>query len=710
MTKKHTHNVILLISSFFILFSINTLSFAETEKRQNAINGIMDLSGFDWELNDYVNLNGQWEFYWEQLLDPEDFKNNEVPDEKNYISLPRAWNNYEVNNKKLSSDGYATYRLTIKNAGNSVSGIKIPRILTSYKLFINGELISSAGKVSADKNQMVPQYLTSVKYFRPVSDSIEIIVQVANFKHRSGGILENIKLGTAANISRIHSNNIAFELFLFGGLFLIGLYHIILFIYRPKGRVNLYFGLFSILISARTLLVGEIYFIQLFPGFSWEVAHKIQTLSYYIGIPLFIFYLNQVLPLDSFKKVNKLICYFASAFTLLVLLTPARVFTCFNPLYQFFSYLVFMYIIYILIVSCCKKRENSFVMALGAALLIVTVVNDLIFLSTAYAGSNNYLLKKIVSKGNLSSLGLLLFVFSQCLILARNCSISHSKVELLKNKLKQTNLRLEEKVLERTNELENSRDELEKAYEVVSKSDKSLKNLTQNISHDLRTPLSAIKGYVDAILDGLVKEPEQQKKYLIKVNEKVNSLNSMVQDLLDLSLLQSRRSKFNFKQISIGAFTKIIKGKYSLYMNNENVLFKFTYSDEFSEANLSNLYLVVDILNIERVFDNLIDNAIKYTRERKKIEVSFDFTPDRKYLEVKVSDNGIGISEEDLPYVFDRSYMVSKSRLDNNSRGLGLSIVKEIVESHDGKVFAESELSKGSNFFFTLPVCTKKEE
>lgn len=65
MTKKHTHNVILLISSFFILFSINTLSFAETEKRQNAINGIMDLSGFDWELNDYVNLNGQWEFYWE---------------------------------------------------------------------------------------------------------------------------------------------------------------------------------------------------------------------------------------------------------------------------------------------------------------------------------------------------------------------------------------------------------------------------------------------------------------------------------------------------------------------------------------------------------------------------------------------------------------------------------------------------------------------
>lgn len=706
MNKKTMQNVILLISAFFI-FAINPISFADATKGQNATNGIMDLSDFDWEQRNTVDLDGQWKFYWERLLDPKDFKENIVPAEKSYISLPRVWNNYEIDGKKLSGDGYATYRLTIKNAGNSVLGIIIPRILTSYKLFINGDLISSAGKVSADKNQMLPQYLTSVKYFHPVSDSIEIIIQVANFKHRSGGILENIKLGTAANISRIHSNNTAFEFFLFGGLFIMGLYHIILFIYRPKGRANLYFGLFSIMISARTLFVGEIYFIQLFPGFSWEAAHKIQTLSYYIGIPLFILFLNQVFLLDSFNKINKLIYFVASAFAFLVLLTPARVFTCFNPLYQFFSYFVFMYVIYILIVSCCKKRESSFVMALGTALLIVTVVNDLIFLSTAYAGSNNYLLKKIVSKGNLSSLGLLLFVFSQCLILARNCSISHSKVELLKNKLKQTNLRLEEKVLERTNELENSRDELEKAYEVVSKSDKSLKNLTQNISHDLRTPLSAIKGYVDAILDGLVKEPEQQEKYLTKINEKVDFLNSMVQDLLDLSLLQSRRLQFDFKQISIDAFTKIISDKYSLNLNNESVLFKFNYSSEFNELDITNFYLVVDILKLERVFDNLLDNAIKYTPERKKIEISFNFSQDKRELIATVSDNGIGISKEDLPYVFDRSYMVSKSRLDNNSRGLGLSIVKEIVENHDGKVFAESELSKGSNFSFTLPVHTK---
>lgn len=710
---KYLLKAFIILSIFLsMLLSACTPGHAESKSKPEAVNGMLDLTGWDWERDGVAALDGQWEFYWQELLAPEDFKKAEIKTEKELIMLPRAWNKFIINEKPLSGSGYATYRLIINHLGDQILGIKVPRIFTSYKLWINGELAAYAGKVGADKSQMVPQYLPQVKYFKPESGTIELVIQAANFRHRSGGILESLQIGSASQINEIHIINLTLELFLFGSLFIIGFYHIALFLFRTKEKSTLYFGIYSLLISARTLLVGEIFLIHLFPDFSWEIAHKIQTLAYYFGVPLVVLFLDATFPKDICRRADNFIKIFSSIFGILVLLTPVRIFSLFNPVYQVFSFIVFLYVFYIVFITCRRKREGSYFIGIGVIILILCTINDIIFLSTVLADSDNHFLRNFVTRGDLSSVGLLIFTFTQSLVLARKFSKSFSNVELLTEQLQQVNAGLEEKVNERTHDLETSKEELRKAYQAVSRSQKSLQDLMQNISHDLRTPLAAIKGYVNTILDGIVKEPEQQKKYLGRVNDKVNHLNSMVQDLLDLSQLQSRQLKLQLTRIPVKSLVETSTEKYSLDMTNACRLFKVKYPAIWQDntSGLAGLFIMADTEKLERVFSNLLSNALKYTSEGDHIELGFDLTEDNKNLLIQVSDTGNGILPDDLPNIFNRFYMSSKAReRDDNSRGLGLAIVKEIVEYHDGQIWVESKIGQGSRFSFTLPVYDRNE-
>lgn len=710
MFSKHFLKILIITTLLFTVL-ISACSFSPAEAvtdKPVAANGVLDLTDWNWEQDGIVSLDGQWEFYWQELLTPEDFQKTSTTAKKELITVPMAWNKYVINGEQLSGDGYATYRLLINTPKDQILGIKIPRIFTSYNFWVNGELITSNGKVAINKDQMIPQYLPKVKYIKPETDTMELVIQVANFRHRSGGILESLLIGPETQISEQRIRTLALELFLFGSLFIIGFYHLGLFIFRTKDRSTFYFGLYSLLISIRTLLVGEIFFIHLFPGFSWEIAHKLQTLSYYLGVPLLFMFLKSIFPNDISSRINNFIQAFGLSFALLVLLTSAKIFTQFNSIYQLFTLtLVIPYCLYFLFSVCYKKREGSYLIGAGVLVLILFTINDIVFLSVILNDSGNHFLRSFITRGNLSSWGLLIFVFAQSLVLAKKFSKSFTKVEFMTEELQHLNEGLEKKVKERTHALETSKKELEKAYQAVSNSEKSRQHLVQNISHDLRTPLTSIKGYVGAILDGIVKEPEQQKKYLGRVIEKVTSLNQMVQELMELSQLESRQLKLNFNPISIKLLIKSTAEKYSLDMKASKVKFQTNYPPGYIEETnwAEHLMLSLDIEQLDRVFTNLLSNALSHTSEGGSIDLNFDLTEDKKKLLIEVSDTGIGIPEEDLPHIFERFYKVSKARqISHKSSGLGLAIAKEIVEYHGGQIWVESEISKGTHFSFTLPI------
>jgi hypothetical protein len=203
-------------------------------------------------------LDGEWEFYWSRLLQPEDFKEN-LQQMTGYINAPQSWNGYIVNSQKIDGYGCATYRLRIKvQNGTYMYGMRILPMGTEYKLWVNGELLSLNGKVGTTGPETAAQYLTREIFFTSQQPYMELILQISNFQHQKGGFWYSIELGSAQQIENSALFKLWFEMFLVGALFIIGLYHLGFYIFRRKERSALYFALFCLDVAIRSLTFTNI--------------------------------------------------------------------------------------------------------------------------------------------------------------------------------------------------------------------------------------------------------------------------------------------------------------------------------------------------------------------------------------------------------------------------------------------------------------------
>lgn len=220
------------------------------------------------------------------------------------------------------------------------------------------------------------------------------------------------------------------------------------------------------------------------------------------------------------------------------------------------------------------------------------------------------------------------------------------------------------------------------------------RDFVANVSHELKTPLTSIKGFIETLLEGALEDKDNNRHFLEIVREHANRLEALVNDLLDLSKLESRTQEFKQERVVLNELAgEILRGFQSQLAKKEIV-----EKNELDET----LVVNADRQKIERVFINLIDNAIKFNRQKGNIRIygqSLDAV-----VKVYIEDTGQGISEKDLSRIFERFYRVDKARSrELGGTGLGLSIVKHIVELHGGSVGVESTEGAGSRFWFTLP-------
>ncbi len=214
-----------------------------------------------------------------------------------------------------------------------------------------------------------------------------------------------------------------------------------------------------------------------------------------------------------------------------------------------------------------------------------------------------------------------------------------------------------------------------------------------NVSHELRTPLSLIKGYVETLLEGARNDPEVSERFLKIIERNTQRLDLLIQDLLTISALESGRMNLNLQPIDMHPLVDRIFTHLNSKAENKNVRL-------INE--MPGLIANGDADRLDQVFANLVDNAIKYGRPQGVVKVGGKKLDDDR-MEIYVQDDGPGIPPESLDRVFERFYRVDKARSrDQGGTGLGLSIVKHIVHSHGGEVWAKSELTKGTTFFFTL--------
>jgi len=479
MCKRKLRIIIMLMIVLIILGGCSDQK--PTTTKENADKGMMNLAQLDLE-NEVVCLDGQWEFYWNQLLAPGEASPEALT---GYIQIPGSWNKY-IENEEQSGYGYATYRLLYIAEENERLAFKIPRLFTSYEFWVNGELIATAGKVGKTKDTMTPQYLPQVALFESQQGTNEILIQISNFYHRSGGVLESIELGSEKQVFELRYTNLAREFILFGSLICLGAYHLALFFFRKKNTSALYFGSFCLLVGIRTLLVGERFFIYLFPDFSWEVAHKIQTLTFYFGVPLILMFFMSVYPQYFHDRIIKIAQIIGVAFGFLVLLTPARIFTLFNPVYQIWTAFAIIYILAVLMRLAIYKEKGRWFIILGALALLLSSANDVIFHSIWMNDYEFALLKSFIRTGNLSSMGQFVFAFINSLHLARSFSDSLEQEEILTAKLTEINSNLDELVLQRTSDLKKSNERIEHQKLELERTNCALEGLT------LKDPLTGL--------------------------------------------------------------------------------------------------------------------------------------------------------------------------------------------------------------------------
>ncbi|GIX41676.1 MAG: hypothetical protein KatS3mg129_1409 [Leptospiraceae bacterium] len=519
--------------------------------------GILDLKNWDFSKQGMVPLKGEWEFYYNQLLNPEDFINNSYSTIK-YLNSPSSWT--DIN---LPEKGYATYRIKIINLKtNQMLGLKIPYMNSSYNLYLNGQLIAKNGIVATKEDLYIPQHLPQIRIFQNNSAELEIILQIANFSDNIGGIWESILIGTEEQIVKNFWISIGRELFFFGIILIMGLYHLFLYFFRNQEKASLYFSLFCIFMAIRISITGEKFLLQFFPFFPWGLHIKLEYLSIYFGLPVFSYFLffafnhkskslylsdkrnfKYIITEEFYYPLIEFIFYFSIPFILITIFTNTIFYGDFLKLYQIFLLICAVYLFYGMVLATIKKKEGAIFSFIGIIIPFFTVINDILYA------------KRIIHTGYFLSFGMFVFILFQSLSLAYKFSRSFSQIEQLTNHLKQLLSTFEKFIPKEFLELLNKKDitkiqlgdQSEKEMTVMFSDIRKFTSISEHLTPEenfnfINLYLSFIEpvirnhnGFIDKYLgDGFMalfsQSPEDALKASIKIQKTLSDFNQFIEE------------------------------------------------------------------------------------------------------------------------------------------------------------------------------------
>ncbi len=222
------------------------------------------------------------------------------------------------------------------------------------------------------------------------------------------------------------------------------------------------------------------------------------------------------------------------------------------------------------------------------------------------------------------------------------------------------------------------------------------RELISNISHDLKTPLTTVRGYVEGIMDGVADTPEKMDRYIKTIYNKTNDMTRLVNELTLYSQINTNRIPYNFNKLKVKDYFDDCAEELTLELSEQQVTFAYT------NYVAGEVMIIADTEQLGRVINNIIGNSVKYMDKAQKF-LSMRIRDVGDFIQVEIEDNGRGIEVHDLPYIFDRFYRTDASRNSaTGGSGIGLSIVKKIIEDHGGKIWATSKLGVGTTMYFVL--------
>ncbi|SET37917.1 diguanylate cyclase (GGDEF) domain-containing protein [Natronincola peptidivorans] len=431
-----------------------TSSFIKIDVEQgNAQKGKISIDRI--ENNRAIALKGEWEFYWNQLVDPSEF--NQIEEETmDYLTVPQLWKGQTYRGSSLGETGAATYRffLTIDNSSiedNQGIAIKMPFVYSAYKLWLNGELVSTNGEIGLNKAEEIVQRRPEVIRIFPRSGTNELVLQITNHHFYRGGISKSILLGNLEYLSSTREKQIALDIFMAGSFFISGIFFLLLYFMRKDENIILYFTCICFIFLSRTLLTNEIYLAQVLKDFNWEIGNRMEAGFSYIGISVVLLFLGDLYKNYFTVKYTKAWKIFIIIMLPLIIFLPHKAYDSVIIYVNAIQTIYAIYLFIALIKNFDRSLPDFYVLLTGKIIVFILAIHDIII---------TYLVIDVTYK---VQIGMYIYVISLGYVLILYLYREFEKVEKLVvendkmfQELCEMNEDLEKLVEKRTEELEDT--------------------------------------------------------------------------------------------------------------------------------------------------------------------------------------------------------------------------------------------------------------
>ncbi|RQW85898.1 MAG: response regulator [Geobacter sp.] len=646
---------------YFFLIMLLLAGCSGEKGNPNAVLGFLDLSRWDFTKDGIVNLNGEWEFYWNHLYSPSDVAGPNPPAKTGYFSIPQYWNGATVSGSALPGSGYATFRLRVKlKQGQQNLAIRIEDQATAYRLWVNGSEVAGNGVAGTDARSTKPYFRITTASFPVGGQYLDCLLQVSNFQLARGGPYRKIALGSPDVIGQRQATLFAIDLLLFGILGIIGIYHISFYLLRRNDPSPLYFGACCLTwaIGIPFGAVGGRFITLFFPEVHWYWLGRMELLTWFPTVPLMLLFFTSSFPEEYSAKVTRFAVLTGAGFFVFALLAPSRFLGYTEIPYEVFSLVIAAYIVVMLVRAMMRKRTGAALMLAGFLVFLGTVVNDILYVNL------------VIYSVYLVSAGYAVMVLIQSLAISRRFARSFSAVESLTAELEEKNI-----ALSRLDILKNE--------------------FLANTSHELRTPLNGIIGIAESLVAGVSgKLHPKTEQNLAMIVSSGRRLAGLVDDILDFSRLRNNDIQLRRQAVDICSVTEMVlavmkplaAGKPVVLRNALPVALPPVWGDED---------------RLQQILYNLVGNAVKFTDQG---EIRISAVQEGPVIVISVADTGIGIPRDKHEAIFRSFEQVDASDARAyGGAGLGLAITRNLVELHGGRITLESEPGSGAVFSFSIP-------
>ena len=366
---------------FVIIFLISFSSCHEKVIQPLAKNGILDLRNWDFKEKGVIRLNGEWNFYWKNFIDPAaDFSSKSSG--KNIISVPSFWNSFNDGNGKVGGKGYACYHLRILLPPNPPRmAFTAKDIHSAFNLYANGELLISTGTVGADQDSSITSFSPSFIGYSPKSEIVDIVVHVSNFDFLHGGMWVPIHFGETNQLRVREESDIIIDFLILGFILTMGFYHMMRFITVKFEWMSFYFGMICISVGLLTFILDDLHAYRLFPSSSFSLLFRIGLWSFTTALSAFFSFTRSLYKDLINRHVFNLVILVSAFFSLIILISPLRLIAWTLMVYQLITFTAFGYMCFIYIRAVRLKLFGSRILIVGFAILFIASVNDLLYMN-----------------------------------------------------------------------------------------------------------------------------------------------------------------------------------------------------------------------------------------------------------------------------------------------------------------------------------------